>query len=58
MAGDARLREGNSRSLTRELLYTTPPLLLERISMIHQGLDMGRRDDVYIFPMISKQAHG
>src|SRR5258707_1843114 len=52
-----------SRLLTRECafcLYTTPPRFAGALvhSRFHQGWDMGRDDDVYVSPMISKQAHG
>src|SRR5260221_11232156 len=42
------------------LLYTTPPRFAEALvhSGFHQAWDMGRDDDVYVSPMISKQAHG
>ena len=42
------------------LLYTTPPRFAGALvhSRFHQGWDMGRDDDVYVSPMISKQAHG
>jgi hypothetical protein len=50
--------DGTSHS--RFLLYTTPPRFAGALvhSRFHQGWDMVRDDDVYVSPMISKQAHG
>jgi hypothetical protein len=42
------------------LLYTTPPRFAGALlhSRFHQGWDMGRRDDVYVFPTPSTAPTG